>query len=195
MAYLELLQNFENNRAVSEIIREELQNKSSFNHKITFFYKDRKTGEGLAQKAMAYINANPYYNEKVQIYTENAKERIAKNQELLTQADQIINNYSSKLTSKPEAKATERIVLDNEEQVDITELLQYKNALIRDIEIKKLELLEQSATAMVINFGKPQIVQKSLFGKNIVLIPLVLVGLFFLFSFLRYLNNKSENFN
>ncbi len=36
-----------------------------------------------------------------------------------------------------------RIVLDNEDQLDITGILNLKNAVIRDIEQKKLEIQEQ----------------------------------------------------
>ncbi len=86
----------------------------------------------------------------------------------------------------------ERIVLDNQEQVNIADLFEYKNRLIRDIETKKLELEENVNPVSIINFGRPQIVQKSFFGKSIVLIPLVFVSMFFLVSLLRYLNKKSS---
>ncbi len=38
--YLELLQSFENTESISDIVRAELQNKSSFNHRITFLYRN-----------------------------------------------------------------------------------------------------------------------------------------------------------
>ena len=39
MKYLELLQSFGNTNAIGDIVRAELQNKSSFNHRITFYFK------------------------------------------------------------------------------------------------------------------------------------------------------------
>jgi len=56
MKYLELLQSFENTDAIGDIVRAELENKSSFNHRITFFYKNHEEGQEFARKVMEYIN-------------------------------------------------------------------------------------------------------------------------------------------
>jgi len=63
--------------------------------------------------------------------------------------------------------------------------------LIRDIETKKIDLQENTDAINVINFGKSQQVIKAFFGKSIVLIPLILISLFFVISFLKYLNRKA----
>ncbi len=190
--YLELLQSFENTDAIADIVRAELQNKSSFNHRITFFYKNPDLGKDFANTVMEYINTNPYFDGLLKIYRSNASSRIEENQMLLKQVDEIITNYTSSLAAKGNTSVSERIVLDNQEQVNIAALFEYKNLLIRDIETKKLELVERTEPVIVINFGKPQMVQTSFLGKNIVLIPIVLLVIFFLVSFLVYLNNKSK---
>lgn len=192
MKYLELLQSFENTTAISDIVRAELQNKSSFNHRITFYYKNAALGNDFAKKIMAYINSNNYYTEVMEVYRTNAMERIQKNEVLLLQVDEIIKNYTRSLGSETTSTVNERIVLDNKEQVNITDVLEYKSMLIRDIESKKLELKERTEPVSVINFGKPQRVQKSFFGKKVVFVPLVLLGLFFIVSLLIYLNEKSK---
>ncbi len=191
LQYLELLQSFDNTDAIADIVRAELQNKSSFNHRITFYYKNAGLGEDFANKVVSYINTNPYFEGMLKISRANATSRIEENQELLKQVDEIISNYTNGLSNQNKNSISERIVLDTKEQVNIADLFEYKNLLIRDIESKKLELEERTEPIKVINFGKPRQVQKSFFGKNIVLIPLVLVTLFFLFSFLVYLNKKS----
>ena len=178
--------------SIADIVRAELQNKSSFNHRITFFYKNVELGKQFADKVMAYINTNPYFVGLIEIYRSNATGRIEQNQVLLKQVDEIIANYTNSLAAKGNTSVSDRIVLDNQEQVNIADLFEYKNMLIRDIESKKLELVEKTEPVSVINFGKPQMVQKSFFGKNIVLIPLVLVAGYFLVSFLLYLNQKSR---
>lgn len=190
--YLELLQSFENTDAIADIVRAELQNKSSFNHRITFFFKNPSLGKTFANTVMEYINTNPYFDGLIEISRANATSRIEENQLLLKQVDEIITNYTSSLAAKGNTSKSGRIVLDNQEQVNIADLFEYKNLLIRDIETKKLELVERTEPVSVINFGKPQMVQTSFFGKNIVLIPLVLLAIFFLVSFLIYLNNKSR---
>ncbi|MGB5668837.1 MAG: hypothetical protein WBM53_18520 [Maribacter sp.] len=191
MKYLELLQSFENIESIADIVRAELQNKSSFNHRITFFYKDAKSGQQFAKGIMQYINTNEYFDGLITVYRENATSRIAENKQLLKQVDQIITSYAQKMAENDDMIGNDRIVLDNQETVNITGLFDLKNKLIQDIESKNLELEQRTEPIKIINFGKPQQVQKVFFGKNIVLIPLVFVGLFFFFSFLRFLNRKA----
>jgi hypothetical protein len=69
--------------------------------------------------------------------------------------------------------------------------LQFKNNLIRDTEQKKIDLLDQKEAIRIVNFGKPQEEQKSFFGKKIILVPTLLIGLFLLIDFIKYLNRKA----
>jgi hypothetical protein len=139
---------------------------------------------------MDYINSNAYYKEIVKTYTENAQGRIKQNDSLVKQIDVLIGNYSKKMLS--ENTATEgRIVLENEQQLNVPQLFTLKNDLIRDTESKKLELERRKDAITIINFGKPQKIIKPFFKKNIILFPLVYIGIFFLFSFVKYLNKKA----
>ncbi|WP_299798818.1 hypothetical protein [uncultured Maribacter sp.] len=193
LKYLELLQSFENTDAIADIVRAELQNKSSFNHRITFYYKNADFGREFAQKVLNYINTNSYFNRFLEVYRSNANARIDEDQKLLTQVDQIITNYTTGLAAKGSTSTNERIVLDNQEQVNIADIFEYKTGLIRDIEAKKLELEERTVPVSVINLGQPQVEQKSFFGKSIVLIPVIFVSVFFILSVLVYLNRKSKS--
>lgn len=192
LKYLELLQSFENTEAISDIVRAELQNKSSFNHRVTFFYKDVKTGQQLSRGVMEYINTNDYFDGLISVYRDNATTRIQENKDLLSQVDEIITSYAKKMAENDKTIGTDRIVLDNQERVDITGLFELKNKLIQDIESKKIELEQRTDPIKIINFGKPQQVQKSFFGKNLVLIPSILIGLFILFVIIGYLNSLSN---
>ena len=192
LKYLELLQSFENTDAIADIVREELQNKSSFNHRITFYYKNAEEGKVFANKVMHYINSNSYFGGLLKIYRSNAANRIEQNQTLLAQVDEIIANYTHNLAAKKENPANNQIILDNQEQVNVARLFELKNLLIRDIESKKLELQEISESVSIINFGQPQVVKKSFFGRSIVIIPLFLLTLFFLISLTKYLNKRTQ---
>jgi len=191
--YLELLQSFENIDAISDIVRAELQNKSSFNHRITFYYKNAQFGKNFTNKVLAYINTNTYFTELITVYRDNAQNRIKENENLLKQVDDIIVNYTSGLAAKGKTTVGERIVLDNQEQVSIADIFEYKTELIRDIESKKLELAQKIEPVSVINLGQPQVVHKSFFGKNVVLIPIVFILIFFMISILIFLNKKSKS--
>ncbi len=190
--YLELLQSFENTEAIADIVRAELQNKSSFNHRITFYYKDAQAGQKLAKGMMEYINTNEYYDGLISVYRENASSRIKEDTQLLKQVDEIITTYAKKMAENNGMVGNDRIVLDNQETVNITGLFSLKNSLIRDIESKNVELEQRTDPIKIINFGKPQVVQSSLFGKKIVLIPFILIAAYFFGSILKYLNKKTK---
>ena len=190
MKYLEVLQSFENSGAISDIVRAEILDKSSLNQRITFYYLDATIGQEYAKKIMEYINSNEYYKEIVQTYTENALNRIKQNDSLTHQINELIANYSKKMLR--EEQATEgRLILDNEQQLNIPGLFNLKNQIIRDTEAKRLELERGKDAITIINFGKTQKVIKPLYKKNIILFPFLFTGLFFVISFIKYLNKKA----
>ncbi|MBT8185747.1 MAG: hypothetical protein KJN76_12955 [Eudoraea sp.] len=188
--YLEMLEKFRGDELITDVVRTEILNRSNLNHKITFFYKDPEIGQELSAKLMQYINSNEYFNELVAVNKSNAEERILQNQNLVKQIDDLLKDFSEKMTRSGQ-NGEGRIVIDNEDQLDITGLISLKNSLLRDVERKKLELQSQKEAIRVINFGKSQEVQKAFFGKNLVLIPLILILLFFLIDVIKYLNRKS----
>lgn len=192
--YLELLKGFEgSSEAISDIVRAEILSKSTLiNHKISFYFKDPKFGQEHAKKLMDYINSNPYFTDLISVYNENALKRIKKNTELVTQIDALISSYAEKLGQKDNPISDGRISFDNEERIDVKGLFELKNKLIKDIEHKKVELKTDTEAVKIINFGKPQEVKKAFFGKSIVLMPLLFIGLFFLISSIKYLNRKAS---
>lgn len=192
LEYLELLEKFQDNGLVTAVTRTEILNKSSLEHKIIFSFKDAENGRKFSQKVMEYINSNSYFKELTKINRENAQDRIRQNESLLVQMDELINRYADKMASPESQFAEQRIILDNEKQLDIAELFKLKNNLIRDIERKKMELQEQKDAISIIYFGEPHVVQKPFFGKNIILIPLILIAIFFLIDITKYLNRKSK---
>ena len=187
---LELLKDFGNSDAISDVLRSELQDRTSKDQRITFYFKDPASGEAYAHKIMEYLNSNPYYNDLVEVYTENAQNRIQRNDTLIRQIDALIDNYTQKMLE--EQSGTEgRLVLENQEPLNVPSLFGLKNELIRDTESRKLELERRKDAITIVNFGKPHKVIKPLFQKNIVFFPLVFVGLFLLISLFRYLNRKA----
>jgi sensor c-di-GMP phosphodiesterase-like protein len=165
--------------------------KTPLNHRITLTYNASSQGEPLAQAIIKYINTNNFFAELTKTSMDNAKERIEANNFLVEQIDQIVSSYSDQMARSSTASAEGKILLDNEERLDITGLFELKNALIRDTEHKKIELIEQKEPITIINFGRPQKIIKQFFTKTVVQIPLILIGLFFLLDVLRYLNRKA----
>jgi hypothetical protein len=148
-------------------------------------------GKDFAEKVMKYINDNDYFKGLIVVKRINASSRIEENNKLLEQVDEIISNYAKNMGDSNTSSENNRIVLDNKESVNITGLFSFKNNLIKDVEGKKLELEERTDVIKVINFGKPQPVQKSMFGNKILIIPFLFVLLFLFFSSLVYIKKKA----
>ena len=191
MALLELLKDLENSGAIADILRSELQDKTTKDMRITFSFKNPKIGEEYSRKVMNYINRNDYYGGLLEVYNENAKERIERNDTLIKQIDILIENYTERML-KEQGIAEGRLILENQEPLNIPSLFTLKNQLIQDSEAKRLELKKRDDLITINNFGKPYQEEKPFFKKKLVFFPALLLGIFFLISFLKFLNAKSE---
>lgn len=190
LEYLEVLQKFQNTDLVTDVLREELLKNTELNHRISFKYVNTN-GSGIAEKLIEYINSNGYFEKLVAVYTENSMTRIKQNEVLINQIDTLVQAYADKLNKSESNIEPGKLVLQNDERLNVTGLLDLKTKLIEDTEIKKMELEEMTGPISIINFGKPHEVSKAFFGKKIIIAPLLLIALFFLISILKYLNRKA----
>jgi len=189
--YLETLQNFKENSFVLDVVKAEIQKKSNMNHRITFFYKNPLQGRVATLKLMDYIQNNKYFNEVKDVYNENARLKIKQNNELINQIDELISGYSKNLVESDRSNQA-TLLLETENGLDITGLLNLKNALVKDTELKKLELVEQKEVVHIINFGKNQKVRTPIYAQGVTVIPMILLILFFIYSIIKYLNKKAN---
>jgi len=189
--YLEVLQNFKDESFVVDILKSELSEKSIIDHKITFQYEDLVSGQEVVKVLMNYINSNDYFEGLKKVYRENAESRIVENEKLITQIDGLVANYSKALVSDSNKQDAGMVYMEKE-NLNVPSLLNMKNKLSKKIEEKKLELAEQNEVVSILNMGNPQKVIKPFFSRNFVLIPLLLLLAFFLFSLFKYVNNKSK---
>lgn len=192
MMFLEALKEFGDIEAIGDIVRAELMDQTTKDHRITFYFKDPVKGEEYAKKLISYINSNDYYNSLNAIYSENAQNRIQRNDSLIAQVDDLIKGYTQRMAQESVASQGQ-ILLDNQEPLNIPSLFELKNRLIRDTEDKKLELIRRQDAIRVASFGKPHRVIVPVYGKKIVYIPLLLILGFFLLSFIKFLNRKAAN--
>ena len=194
MEYLELLEKFQDQTLIGEVVRSEILNTSSLSHRFTVYFKNAKEGEKAVKNLVTYINSNPYYTSLSQVTTENAYIRIKENKKLITQIDGLIKAFTKNQQSNDSSSG--QIILNTQENNQVSDLLKQKTSLLRDVDRIKQTLVDKKEPITVVNFGKTQQVQKSMFGKSVFLIPLILIGLFFLWSILKFLNKAaSEKLN
>jgi len=187
---LEALKDFGNSEAISEILQSEFRKRTNKDQRITFYFRETTPGKEYAEKIMAYINSNPYYRQILQIQEYNAEKRIRRNDSLYSQIDLLIENYTVKM-AREQSGSQGQFTLENQEPLDVPSLFQLKNQLIRDSELKKMELQMNRDPITVVSFGNPHKIDKPFVQKNIIFFPLLFVTLFLLISLIRYLNRKA----
>ena len=190
LKYLELLQNFKTENFALDVIKEEIFKKSEVNQRITFTYKNSEAGKDAVVKLLNYLNSSIYFKEVSSISRQNIQSRITKNIGLIGQIDELVASYTKSL-SRPTDATKGAVYLEQENGLNIASLLSLKNMLIKDIEDKQIELIQTKEVVNVISLGNSQTVKKRFLQKNIVLIPIVLLGLFFLYGIVKYLNRKA----
>ncbi|PKA98294.1 hypothetical protein B0O79_1979 [Flavobacteriaceae bacterium MAR_2009_75] len=190
LQYLELLQSFKDESFAIDIMRSELTKKSIVPHRITFTYTDSEKGKMIVEKLLTYINNNDYYQSLSSVFRDNAQLRIDQNNKLIEQIDELVNNYSKTLLQKEQAPTS--VYMENESALNISSLLILKNRMIKEIEEKKLELSSQSQVISILNKGKTQAVRKLFFNNTFFLLPLGLVVLFLIVSFLGFMNRRAS---
>ena len=194
LKYLELLDKFKDDDLIKDVLHDEVLNKTTLNHRITFYYKNGDSGTADSRKIMEYINTNEYFRELVKINMENARERIEQNNKLLVQIDDLISKYSDKI-AKSSTREQGAILLEGEERLDIPGLLRLKTTVIRDTESKKLELLGKNEAIRILSFGESQEVEKEFFSNSLSLVPTILIVIFILIDVFKYFNKKAREFN
>ena len=195
LEYLELLEKFQSTNFVEDILRNEIQDKSPLTHRITFYYKYADSGSENARKLVEYINTNSYFTEISKISQKNHTQRIELNQKLLNQLDELTDRYSENLAKKDSPVTEARILFGSEERSNIADLFNLKNRLIRDTEEKRVLLEQEKEVIRIVYFGQTQQVQKAIFGRTLVLIPTLLIGIFVLFDIFKYMDRKAKELN
>lgn len=189
--FLELLLEFEDTDAIDDIVRAHLMDRGTMDQRITFYFPDPESGRRTAEKIIAYINSNPYYQELVDTYARNARERIRRNDSVIAQIDVLVENFTDQM-AREKSIPDGQLVLENEETLAVADLLVLKNDLVRDSENKRIELKRRQEAISVINFGQVRILKESLFKRSIFYMPVAFILGFLLFTLLRVLDRKAR---
>ncbi|MDO6759736.1 hypothetical protein Q4566_05945 [Tamlana sp. 2_MG-2023] len=190
--YLELLKAFPTEKFALEGVRAELIKKRSLNHKITFYFDNSDLGIELSKKILQIINSNSYFQELKNVSNKNLELRIQKNENQLSQINELISNYSKSLLKETDKNSTTTIFNAEGSALNIGDAMRLRISLLKENEAAAIDLLEEQDVISIISFGGVQGDSESLFVNMTKVLPIVFVSLFFLFTFIVYLNRKSK---
>jgi hypothetical protein len=183
---LELLQLMAQNGDLKSIIKETTTNKNFTLHTIILKTVGVVSSQKTVDPLLKYLNASPYYDVYNSINSKNIQKNIKRKEATILQIDGILNQFSGAYGKHPN---NEKLVYYNE-NLNLDAVIKTKDSLSNEIDKLKIEQYNTSKTikekGMVLNIKN----NKTLKGKLIFIVPLVLVGLFVFFSFIIYFYKK-----
>jgi hypothetical protein len=181
---VELFRIISDNADVNKVISDKVTSRNYRYHLITIGTSEEVDRDAVVDPLLATINANPYLLQVQKECIDNLHEKVKENDSIIKQINQVIEGYS--LASKSSSPS----MLYYNNNTDITQLLNLKNALVREngdsriTEIDFQKIVKDIAVVSNINENVP------LIAKLKVLLPLLFVGLFLVFKALQSFYKK-----
>jgi hypothetical protein len=148
-------------------------------HKITVYKKGSSFGDNGIKTLLAYLNKNEYFDEYGKVAIDNAKKKIVRNNEMISQIDSLLMNFRKTGASKEQG-------ISINQNSELNDLVLTKEALIQDNKKIEFDLIDGSATIREVSVTN-DIIEEKLIGSKIISLPLLLLALFSGFFFLKYL--------
>jgi hypothetical protein len=146
-------------------------------HKITIYKKGSSFGDKGIIALLDYLNKNEYYDEYGKVAIDNAKKKIVRNNEMISQIDTLLSTFRKTGTAKEQG-----ISINQNSQLN--DLVLTKEALISDNKKNELDLIDGSKTIKEISIIN-DIIEDRLIASKMISLPLLLLALFSGFFFLK----------
>lgn len=163
-------------------------------HKLTFEFSSKSEyNSKMISSILGYIKSNKYYQEISDLALKQKKIDIERNKTSL----QFIDTYLSNLEKAPLNAENEAIIISSGSElpmVSVASLLQKKELLIELINEQERALIFDKEIFSFVSYGDVISKRKKLLNRNMILAPILLIGLVSLFYFLRYLNAEIKEF-
>lgn len=182
----ELVKLFAESGDINKIIKDKLTSKNYSRHTIDIVTKGFVSEKNTINPLLKYLNQNDYFNKVRSIVINNIVLKIKKNEEIIAQIDNLLNEFSSTVNNN---QKSDKLVYYNENS-QINEIILSKNNFISDIGKKRTDLIDFESVikkiSSVINVKNTN----NLNGKLKFILPLLLIFGFILFRFFRRFYNK-----
>lgn len=156
---------------IDKILKDEITSKNYYHHKISIQTKGMFQKEEFIIPLLNYLNSNTYYETQQKITQQNLVDKLASNNSLITQIDQLIVLLSSSNSSGTISISEKNSIPELVEKKD--ELIQENQYLLRNQSTLDKIIKEESS---IINIRK----YKPLLLNNKILFPIVLILLYFI---------------
>lgn len=189
--FITLLRDFKDEGYVKNAVRDKVLNSNPVLHRISFYFENPNKANTVITKLLKYINSNGVYRKVMLVTNENIKSRMVRNKEQIVQIDSLISNYTKSLVDKKET-GSNLMLYNKDNSLDVSSLMNLRKDLVSENEHLNLELIRNDNPVHILNYGKTQHNENSLYNGMIVKLPLFLISLYFIILFSLYLDKKAE---
>ena len=168
-------------------MQREITSKNYYHHKISIKTKGKLKKEEFITPVLNYLNANPYFEIQQKVYQKNLADKIALNDSLVKQIDNLIVLLSSNNSSGTISISEKNSIPELVEKKD--RLISEKQYLLTNENIFDKIIKEESSIINIRDY-------KPLLLNNKILFPLALILLYLLSYFLfNTYKKQSARFN
>ena len=172
---------------IDKIMQGEITSKNYYHHKISIKTKGKLKKEEFITPVLNYLNANPYFEIQQKVYQKNLADKIALNDSLVKQIDNLIVLLSSNNSSGTISISEKNSIPELVEKKD--RLISEKQYLLTNVNIFDKIIKEESSIINIRDY-------KPLLLNNKILFPVILILLYLLsYLLLSAYKNKSARIN
>jgi uncharacterized membrane protein len=176
------------NQELSDFLEDDMTSHSFKYHKLNFFVGG-SGAQDVVEKMMAFINDNDFYKGYQEVYQKNTRKSIEEAGDMVEQIGAVMDAFSY-VPQGPDANQAV-MVNSNSDMMDVAE---YQQLLLKDKLALEKQLLDQTQIIRVAS-AHYNIIKKGIFSfSRKIQYPILLVLLFSLAFFVRYLFNSLKKF-
>lgn len=186
----ELLKLMAEDGDMKKIVEENTTSKNYAFHKISFVTNTLTKRSDIIEPLMKYLNNSIYFVQIRNVYIQNAKDKILRNNEIIAQIDNFLNGFNKNADNK-----SDKLVYYNE-NTQLNDVIQTKNGLIGENGRLQVDLVNIRNVINENSFSMNKKNTKLTHGKMKLILPVLLVSLYlFVFLFINFYKKQSIKYS
>ena len=175
----ELVKLFSEDGDINKVIKDPTTSKNFAHHQIHIQTDRVVTDKNTIDPILNYLNKNEYYENIRRVYAENVVKRIAKNEETVSQINELLNNLSNRSGA---GNNNDKLVYYNE-NTQLNDLVQTKTNLTNEIGNERIDLIETEKTIKPKSYLLNKKNTKGVNSRMKLVLPLLFISLYLIIYF------------
>jgi hypothetical protein len=173
---------------VKKVLEDNVTSKNYTFHNITFVSDEATTEKDIVEPLLKFLNDSEYFNSIQKIGLKNLEQKIAQNDTIIAQIDNVLNGFSNKVK---EGSNNDKLIYYNE-NLQLNDIIKTKQKLVADQGENRLKLISSDKTIREINPTLNINDQKIVNGNFKILFPVFFIFIFVLLSLFSKFYQKQK---